>query len=74
LDKCNECGEKVAWENHVNDTNCDAIGHIPYDILFDHFAIAIVSPKEDIFRVPTNEESDLLRHYWDGDEYIPMEE
>lgn len=70
--KCH-CGQKWAWWNHVNQTNCDDVGIIP-DSVMDTF---IVTPEktetcslghahivsEAVYRIPSEEEQEKARHY-----------
>lgn len=61
---CPDCGKRYAWCNVVDDTNCDSVGEIPMDVLSLHFSVG-----PDLFRVPTQEETNPLQHYrpYDGE-------
>lgn len=75
-ESCDECQAGAAWMNIVDDTNCNTYGEIPMELLEKHFLKSPGSEKEEpIFRIPTNEETDSLRHYrrYDGrDPLIPI--
>lgn len=55
---CSDCGEGAAWSNLVDETNCDSVGEIPLHLLSKHFEI-----KPGVFKVPSREETEPLRHY-----------
>src|ERR1700744_2306542 len=73
--QCPTCKGKVAWENSVDDTNCDAYGLIPDE----EFAKVLVEPEvveycnlghrhvtaDAVYRIP--KEDELRRHYINDD-------
>lgn len=82
--KCESCGQPSAWSNSVDDTNCDEAGIIPQSVLREKFLVSeqVVETcnlghphvtQPEVFRVPMEEETGLLRHYWDykKDVYVP---
>lgn len=68
-----ECGAKSAWENSVDETNCEGVGYIPYEELKARFLRmqpgTCTCDKcghkhklgEDEFYIPTKEKTDPLR-------------
>lgn len=71
---CDECGCPAAWSNGVDDTNCDSNGEIPLDLLIKHYQVTPEEYRtcdmghshrvqEPVFRIPTQEETEALRHY-----------
>lgn len=80
--KCH-CGATIAWYNAVDETNCNSYGEIPMELINEKFRISddVVEVcnlkhshviKEAVYRIPTKEESDPLRHYRDGDGRAPL--
>lgn len=79
--KC-PCGADQAWLNSVDDTNCHAVGVIPGPELEQ---LRLSAPQthtcscghthvtaEATYRVPSEEETHRLQHYWDGENYISL--
>lgn len=71
-----QCGAAVAWDNDVDQTNCDAYGEIPYEVLSDKFLLEPAKAATcnlghehviaiAVFRIPTKDESDPLRTRYD---------
>lgn len=56
-DTC-QCGAEPAWVNIIDDTNFDAVGEIPLELLTQRFGRG-----SDLFRIPMEGETDSLRHY-----------
>lgn len=67
---CPDCAGPAVWTNPVDDTNCDDVGIIPRPVLKEHFLLT--AEPEETFRIPTEEETAKLQHYWRGREYIPL--
>lgn len=73
---CPTCGTPPVWMHSIDDTNCDAVGHIP-DEEWDKL---LISPQvretcnlghshvkeEARYRQPTGEELKEMQHYWDS--------
>jgi len=73
---CSICKAKFSWTNSVDDTNCDAVGVIPPEILEtfvkDRTPIQVCNlghthGGEVTYRIPSEEETKNAQHYWDGD-------
>lgn len=72
---CPDCKEACAWENHVDDTNCDSYGEI--DINEFRLADPVVEPCPTCghvrtiepvrYRIPTEEEVKTARTRWDSE-------
>ena len=81
---CDICNSNIAFQNIVDDTNGDQIGVITEEMLFK----LLVSPakreicnlghehivKPAIFRIPSKEEVNSLRSYWNDEEkmFVPF--
>lgn len=77
---CGMCQAPVSWQNHVDDTNCESYGEIPFEALEK---LLLVSPEETavcnmghlhvtkaaVWKVPTNQETDPLRCWRPGPAY-----
>lgn len=83
---CDYCRGPSAWMNGVDDTNGDNMGIIPIPLLREKFLIKDVvvqicnlghshTMSEAVFRVPTKEETNPLRHYYNSGwkEYLLIE-
>lgn len=87
-DVCLDCGGKIAWFNTVDDTNCNSYGEIPMELLEEKFRVKKVVVERGcfemagcvepvLFRIPTREETDPLRHYrpeYGGTPLVPLPE
>ena len=81
---CPHCGAKSVWYNAVDDTNCDAYGVIPEEswkpFLLTEEVVETCNfghkhvTKHATWRVPTKEETELLRHYKDEEteQYVSL--
>jgi len=83
---CPFCGAASAFENHVDETNCDSIGFVTIED-WERFIIEpeetqtcdlghIHITKDAVYRVPTTEELAPLRRYYDPQTkgYLPLQE
>ena len=76
---CSICKAKFGWTNSVDDTNCDAVGVIPSEVL-ETFVVQTHSQvcnlghthEEVIYRIPSEEETRAAQHYWNGKKYVPI--
>jgi hypothetical protein len=72
---CSFCAATSAWENSVDTTNGGEDGKIPFEVLEQKFLISRAENKvcptcnhseqvsKDVFRIPTNDETDPLKEY-----------
>ncbi len=69
-----QCGKTAAWSNDVDDTNCDEYGIVPVAVLRESLLISEAQTqtcnlghshtvKEEVWRVPTPEETKGWRCY-----------
>lgn len=80
-DRCDVCQAEPAWCNSVDDTNCESDG-----VILD-FSSFVIEPeqketcnlghahviKHARYRVPSKEEAQALRHYWDGEKHHKLD-
>jgi len=80
IDPCLVCKEPSVWCNSVSDTNCDSFGEIL------SWVTLILTPEvvetcnlghrhimqPATYRQPNEAELEALRHYWDGEKWIPL--
>lgn len=79
--RCDVCGQEPAWCNSVDDTNCESDG-----IILDFSSLMIEPAKSEVcnlghvhvtqharYRIPSQEEAQALRHYWDGEQYHKLD-
>ena len=72
--ECSVCGKPFVWTNEVDDTNCDAVGYIPMELLLvkkGHTVTeksivdgqAVINTKKYIseYRIPSEAETMALR-------------
>lgn len=80
--RCPTCAALPAWTNYVDETNCDEVGII-LDEGFETLKLTDQETQvcdlghthvtaEATYRIPTDAEADALRHYRDGEKYIPL--
>ena len=79
-----ECGAPLAWINSVDDTNCDAFGIIPPNVLTTFLLTEEVTEQCNLgcrhtvalatYRIPSEAETAKARHYWADEEYSPIGE
>ncbi len=74
LAPCCVCEADIAWANRVDQTNCDNYGEIPFRVIHEKFLVCSAITQtcnlghkhvisEEVFRVPTQDETDPLRVY-----------
>lgn len=78
---CPTCKAEFGWTNPVDDTNCDAVGVIPSEVM-DTFIkertpsqvcnLGHTHEGEVLYRIPSEEETRNAQHYWNGQKYIPI--
>jgi len=82
IERCPHCGAESRWRNDVDDTNGDASG----TILPEGWAsLRLTNEQTEVcnlghrhlikpstYRVPSEDELFVLRHYWDMDRWRPM--
>lgn len=76
------CGAEYIWENQVDETNCDAHGVIPMDVINSFILTNEVTEvcnlghkhvtAEAIYKIPSPEQTEAMRHYLDGGKFIPL--
>jgi hypothetical protein len=72
---CDECEAPAAWRNSVDTTNYEEVGEIPLELLQKHFLISPEEPgKEAVYRIPTQEETNPLRHRRDNGKLVTIPE
>lgn len=74
IEECPSCKGKVAWNNSVNETNCDGIGYVPMDQFLIHpdktetCNMGHVHVVESaVYRIPTAKETKDAQTYYEQD-------
>jgi len=81
-DRCHVCDSPSAWCNRVDDTNCESDGVInDWSSLLIEAAMTATCNlghehviKHARYRVPTKDEAQQLRCYWDGASFHKLNE